>query len=121
VAAKEWAKQQCERIEQGPTAKVIESLEFLKGSHHKAREQIEGLQFYLRNNHDRMDYPQYRAMGSRVGSGAVESANYHVTGARLKLQGMRWSEDGAAQMARLRADLFNGAWQERSRQILKAA
>jgi hypothetical protein len=55
-----------------------------------------------------MDYPRYRAMGLRVGSGAVESANSHVTGARLKLPGMRWSEEGAAQMARLRADLFNG-------------
>jgi hypothetical protein len=121
VAAKEWAEQQCERIEQGLAVKVIESLEFLKGSHHKARDQIESLQTYLRNNQDRMDYPRYRAMGLRVGSGAVESANYHVTGGRLKLQGMRWSENGAAQMARLRADLFNGVWQERSRRILKAA
>ncbi|MBO0859045.1 MAG: ISKra4 family transposase [Chloracidobacterium sp.] len=121
VAAKEWAKEQCERIEQGLAVKVIESLEFLKGSHPKAREKIESLQTYLRKNQDRMDYPRYREMGLRVGSGAVESANYHVTGARLKLQGMRWSEDGAAKMARLRADLFNGVWQERSRQILKAA
>lgn len=121
ATAKEWAEEQCQRIEQGLAEKVIESLEFFKGSHHKAREQIEGLQTYLRNNQDRMDYPRYRAMGLRVGSGAVESANYHVTGARLKLQGMRWSEGGAAQMARLRADLFNGVWQERSRQILKVA
>jgi hypothetical protein len=34
---------------------------------------------------------------------------------------MRWSEDGAAQMASLRADLFNGVWRERSQQILKVA
>jgi len=121
AAAKAWAEEQCQRIEQGKAKEVIESLEFLKGSHHKAREQLESLQTYLRNNQDRMDYPHYRALGLRVGSGAIESTNYHVTGARLKLPGMRWSEDGAAQMARLRADLFNGVWQERSRQILKAA
>lgn len=119
--AKEWAEQQCERIEEGGAGEVIEDLEQLKSSQHKAREQIGEVQTYLRNNEDRMDYPKYRAMGLRVGSGAVESANYHVTGARLKLPGMRWSEDGAAQMARLRADIFNGVWQERSRQILKAA
>jgi hypothetical protein len=121
TAAKEWAAEQTQRIEQGQASDVIESLEFLKRSQHQARAQIESVQTYLRHNQDRMDYPRYRAMGLRVGSGAVESANYHVTGARLKLPGIRWAEDGAAQMARLRADLFSGIWQERSRQILKAA
>jgi hypothetical protein len=112
----EWIRRLC-----AARAEVIESLRFLTRGHRKAREQIESLQTYLRNNQDRMDYPRYRAMGLRVGSGAVESANYHVTGARLKLPGMRWSEVGAAQMARWRADLFNGVRQDRSRQILEAA
>jgi hypothetical protein len=120
-AAQQWAQEHGQRIEQGQVAQVLESLHDLTRRHRKARAQIESLQTYLRNNQDRMDYPRYRQMGLRVGSGAVESANYHVTGARLKLPGMRWSEKGAAQMARLRADLFNGVWQERSRQLLKAA
>jgi hypothetical protein len=120
TAAKEWAEEQARRIEQGQASDVIDGLEFLKCSQHKARAQIDSLQTYLRHNLDRMDYPRYRARGLRVGSGAVESANYHVTGARLKLPGMRWAEAGAAQMARLRADLFSGVWQERSQQILKA-
>lgn len=119
--AKEWAQQQCERIEQGQARDVMESLEFLQRSHRQARDQLDSLPTYLHHNQDRMDYPRYRAMGLRVGSGAVQSANYHVTGARLKLPGMRWSEDGAAPMARLRADLFNGLWQERSRQLLNLA
>ena len=119
--ARQWAEMQCQRIEDGQAQGVIQALEFLKQSHCKAREQIESLQTYLRNNLDRMDYPTYRAQGLRVGSGAIESTNYHVTGARLKLPGMRWSEGGAAQMASLRADLFNGVWRERSQQILKAA
>ena len=80
-----------------------------------------------------------------MSSGTVESANFHVTGARLELQGMRWSADGAAQMAALRADLFtarglarsavlvfltvlakartvrvNGAWERRTRDMLAA-
>lgn len=60
-------------------------------------------------------------MDLRVGSGAVESTDYHVTGARLKLPGLHWSEEEAAQMAVLRADPFNGCWQQRTRQLLKAA
>jgi hypothetical protein len=33
---------------------------------------------------------------------------------------MRWSEKGVAEMARLRADLFNDVWEERTRQALAA-
>ena len=68
-----------------------------------------------------MDYPAYKRQRLRVGSGAIESANYHVTGARLKLQGMRWSEQGAREMAYLRADLFNGHWEARTRQLRAVA
>jgi hypothetical protein len=33
---------------------------------------------------------------------------------------MRWSETGAAEMARLRADLFNGKWEKRTRELIAA-
>ena len=102
---------QGERIEPGLVTTVLTEVATLAADHPKARAQRASLATYLRRNQDRMDYPQYRAQGLRVGSGAIESTNYHVTGARLKLQGMRWSVTGAAQMARLRADLFNGVWQ----------
>jgi Uncharacterised protein family (UPF0236) len=121
AAARTWAQEQGARIEAGAVGAVLAELVALATQHPKAREQLASVQTYLRRNQDRMDYPSYRAQGLRVGSGAIESTNYHVTGARLKLQGMRWSRTGAAQMARLRADLFNGVWQARSRQILLAA
>ena len=120
-AARQWAQAACQQVEDGHAREVIAQLPGLKTSCPKAREQIEGLETYLENNLDRMEYPRDRAMGLRVGSGAIESTNYHVTGARLKRPGMRWSEKGAAQMAALRADLFNGRWQQRTRQFLKAA
>ncbi len=115
-----WAGEQCLRVEAGEVAGVIESLRFLKSRNKQAGEMIEALRTYFENNKDRMDYPAYRARGLRVSSAAVESANYHVTGARMKLQGMRWSEEGAAQMARLRADLFNGNWERRTRELMAA-
>jgi hypothetical protein len=34
---------------------------------------------------------------------------------------MRWSAQGAGEMAALRADLFNSRWEARTRQILAAA
>ena len=116
--AGDWARKQGDRIEQGKARAVIESLRFLSPVSQAQREAVDKLVGYLRENLDRMDYPAYRALGLRVGSGAIESANFHVTGARLKLQGMRWSLNGAANMAMLRADLFNGRWEQSTRQLL---
>jgi hypothetical protein len=119
--ASRWANIQCDRIDAGQVSKVIEALRFLKPARTETRKLVEELAGYFDNNRDRMDYPTYRARGLRVGSGAVESANFHVTGNRLILQGMRWSAQGAGEMAALRADLFNSRWEARTRQILAAA
>lgn len=118
--AKQWAHTQCERVEQGEAKQVIHALRFLRPGRAETSKLVAELGTYLTNNLDRMDYPAYRARGLRVSSGAVESANYHVTGTRLKLQGMRWSEEGAGHMALLRADLFNGRWEARTKQLLAA-
>ena len=118
--AKKWAHTQCERVERGEANQVIESLGFLHPDRAETRKLVDELRTYLTNNLDRMDYPAYRARGLRISSGAVESANYHVTGTRLKLQGMRWSVEGAGHMALLRADLFNCRWEARTKQLLAA-
>lgn len=118
--AANWARVQCDRVEAGNARKVIEALRFLQPTRAETRELVRVLIIYLDGNLDRMDYPAYRARGLRVGSGAVESANFHVTGTRLKLQGMRWSREGAREMAALRADLFNRKHEARTRQILAA-
>jgi hypothetical protein len=120
AAARRWAEAQCARIEAGCAREVIQALRFVRPARVETNDLVSSLTTYLTGNLDRMDYPRYRAMGLRVGSGAIESANYHVTGARLKLQGMRWSEQGAREMACLRADLFNGNWPARTRQLLAA-
>jgi hypothetical protein len=118
--ASKWAHTQCDRVEQGEARRVIEALRFLRPSRAETRKLVDDLSAYLTNNLDRMDYPAYRGRGLRTSSGTVESANYHVTGTRLKLQGMRWSEQGARHMALLRADLFNRTWEARTKQLLAA-
>lgn len=113
-----WARLQCDRIEAGEVDEVIACLERLQKK--RDLEKLDELHTYFTNNRDRMDYPTYRAANYRVTTAGVESANYHVTGARMKQQGMRWSCDGASEMAPLRADLFNGAWRDRTRSMLNA-
>jgi hypothetical protein len=58
---------------------------------------------YLERHAHRMEYPEYLAQGWCSGSGAVESACKTVVGQRLKLAGMRWSEEGAHALCHLRA------------------
>lgn len=117
-----WAKKQCKEIENGNVQTVIDRLCQLKNIvNENTVEKIEKLTTYYSNNLDRMDYPSYRERGFRISSAAIESANYHVTGSRMKLQGMRWSLQGASEMAVLRADLHNGIWEKRTRQVLAAA
>ena len=119
-AARQWAQMQCDRVEKGRAPEVIEALRFATSPRTTVTKLVTELRGYLENNLDRMDYPAYRARGLRVGSGAVESANFQLTGARLMLQGMRWSAEGAGHMAALRADLFNGRWEGRTKQLLAA-
>ena len=115
-----WSREQCRRIEAGEVNQVLDALRFLAPPGEAAQKKVRQLITYFTHNRDRMDYPSYRAEGLRITSGTVESANYHVTGARLKQQGMRWSEPGAAHMARLRADLFNDLWEQRTPEVLAA-
>ena len=57
-----------------------------------------------------MNYPQYRQKGYPIGSGAVESANRHVVGVRVKQSGMRWLDEGVRGILTLRALLRSGRW-----------
>jgi hypothetical protein len=120
ATGRQWRDQQKLDIEQGRVEHVIDRLRFLRPTGTDASKKVAELITYFENNQDRMDYPSYRRRGLRISTAAVESANYHVTGARLKAQGMRWEERGAAEMARLRADLFNGTWEARTRHALAA-
>jgi hypothetical protein len=58
---------------------------------------------YFTTNAARMRYPQFRAQGLPVGSGAIESAARHLVQHRLKGAGMRWSPAGAAALLALRS------------------
>lgn len=62
---------------------------------------------YFEGAAGRTDYPGYRAAGYDIGSGPTE-AGCKVVGARLKGSGMRWCEDGAEEVAALRAVYQSG-------------
>jgi len=67
---------------------------------------------YFANQRGRMKYDEYRVAGYPIGSGAVESANRHVVGARVKQAGMRWLEPGIKGVLALRALLRSQGWNQ---------
>jgi hypothetical protein len=70
------------------------------------REKLRQLAQYLQNNGERIDYPRYRALGLRIGSGQVEGACKSLVAARCKQAGMRnWTRQGIEGVLRLRAAL----------------
>jgi hypothetical protein len=77
------------------------------------REALRQLITYLENNRQRIDYPRYRALGLRIGSGQVEGACKTLVGGRCKQAGMRnWTRRGAEGVLRLRAALQTGRFDE---------
>jgi len=67
------------------------------------KEKLDALLSYYKNNRNRMNYGSYKKTGYLVGSGPIESANRNVIQKRLKLSGQRWTQQGAQNMASLRA------------------
>jgi hypothetical protein len=94
-----------------PVLAMLEELD-LRGRSATARECYQAAVRYFTNQLPRMDYPTYRAKGWQIGSGPVESACKRVVGQRLKGAGMRWGEDGAEAVCRLRALFLSepGPW-----------
>jgi hypothetical protein len=78
----------------------------------KCTQKVDETLGYYRNNRARMDYPRYRALGLRMGSGAAESGCKQVVTQRLKGAGMHWKEAGAQVVARLRCLLLSQQWKE---------
>jgi hypothetical protein len=82
--------------------KVLEGLDRAAMSE-EAQEQYDTTTNYIRNNLERMKYPEYLSKGWQIASGAIESACKTVVNQRLNMGGMRWGETGSDQVCHLRA------------------
>ncbi|GIV76592.1 MAG: hypothetical protein KatS3mg050_0986 [Litorilinea sp.] len=104
---KRWARQRLDQLWEGKLDPLRKELQ--KYATHQA---VQEAMAYYQNNRTRMDYPRYRQMGLQIGSGVIESGCKHVIAHRLRQAGMRWTEEGAQAVAKLRARLKSGRWQE---------
>jgi hypothetical protein len=75
-------------------------------------EGVVNLMTYIKNNWEKIDYPEYKAKGYCIGSGAIESGNKVAVEQRCKLSGMRWNKPTAQGVLTLRSRRLSGRWDE---------
>ena len=111
----EWMKTRTRRMLSGKTRRLIAEFRRLAKqprTRKTARIQLLATAKYFERNLPSMDYPTYLAHGWPIASGVIEGACRHFVKDRCELSGMRWSQNGAENLLRLRAVAENKDWEE---------
>jgi hypothetical protein len=104
AAAKAWAEASRTVLYEQGAAALLERCRDLAPGTPEARASVATERAYFQTNRERMRYPDFRAQGLPIGSGAVESSAKHVIQQRMKRAGCRWSDRGGQAIAVLCAD-----------------
>jgi hypothetical protein len=113
--AKEWVRERALRILRGEVSQVVKGLRQsvtkrrLRGN---ARKTLLGVAAYFYRNRHRMRYDEYLAKGFPIASGAVEGACKNLVKDRMERSGMRWKEESAEPVLKLRATYLSGDFEE---------
>jgi hypothetical protein len=109
----EWMSARTLRMLSGETASLIADFRQLAQDPQTTpaqREQLTKTANYFKRNLPYMDYPTYLANGWPIASGVIEGACRHFVKDRFELSGMRWNQQGAENLLRLRAVAENDDW-----------
>jgi hypothetical protein len=105
LQAQEWGSARCHELRHEGVEPVRTALRKARAAAPEGRRLLRRERGYFRTNAARMDYPDAKAAGLPLGSGAVESLARHLVQLRLKRPGARWSPAGAQAILTLRAHL----------------
>jgi hypothetical protein len=109
----EWVAKKTLQMLSGQTEQIISEFRHLAQDTNCSSTQYEKLTKtanYFERNLPYMDYPTYLAKGWPIASGVIEGACRHFVKDRFELSGMRWTQEGAENLMRLRAVAENGDW-----------
>lgn len=111
----DWMRLRTHQLLSGKTKKLIAEFRTLakqpKISKNK-RTQLLTTAHYFERNLPFMAYPTYLANGWPIASGVIEGACRHFVKDRCELSGMRWLQNGAENLLRLRAVAENNDWDD---------
>jgi hypothetical protein len=110
-----WVRKRLLWILKGRSGQVVKGLRqsvTKRGLKGERRKTLLGAARYLHRNRGRMRYHVYLAKGLPIASGAVEGACKNLVKDRMERSGMRWTEDGAEAMLKLRATYLSADFDE---------
>lgn len=110
LAAHEWAEATLVKLCLAQVAETLADLETLKPRNAQAREEVQKLITYLKNNAHRIDYSDNLDAGYAIGSGGIESANKFISHTRMKRSGAWWIVSNGNGMLKVRCALYNGTY-----------
>jgi len=117
-ALKQWLVEPCHRLKHEGAQALLPDLHRWSESQPQPESRAEALA-YLDKRLPHMAYPDFRAQGWPIGSGAVESANKLVVEARLKGAGMHWAPAHVDPLLALRNVVCSDRWDEAWAQIVQ--
>jgi hypothetical protein len=109
--AVQWVKERVLAILRGEVRDVVSGMRQSATEKELTTEQqepIEKAANYFTKNFDFMRYDEYLRAGFPIASGPVEGACKNLINDRMERSGMRWTEDSAEAMVKLRALHVNG-------------
>jgi hypothetical protein len=106
AAAHAWATTQIHALRDEGVAPVQDTLRTARAPTPAGAETLRQERGYFRTNAARMAYPDFRAQGLPIGSGAIESNAKRVVHQRMKRPGARWSAAGAQAVLNVRCQLL---------------
>jgi hypothetical protein len=113
--AQDWVYMRAFRILSGEVSQVVKGLRQMVTKRQlrgEAKKTLLGVARYLYRNRTRMRYDEYLAEGLPIASGAVEGACKNLVKDRMERSGMRWKEDSAEAMLKLRATYLSGNFED---------
>jgi hypothetical protein len=108
-----WMVERTEQLLAGQAVQLIDEFRKLAQAPQTTaaqRKQLLKTAGYFERNLPYMDYHVYLAKGWPIASGVIEGACRHFVKDRFELSGMRWTQDGAEHLLRLRAVAENDDW-----------
>lgn len=109
----EWVANRTLQMLSGKTEQIITEFRNLATDDQctsAQREKLTKTANYFERNSPYMDYPTYLSKGWPIASGVIEGACRHFVKDRFELSGMRWTQEGAENLLRLRAVAENEDW-----------
>ena len=105
---KKWIQRRYDELDQGRLPSLLKALDRQAAPYEQARECAD----YIRNNRDRMRYPEFHKQGFGTSTGVVEAGCKVVIGTRLKRAGMHWTVSGANAIIALRCSKLSGRYED---------